>query len=382
MEYKSQQEWQFDAKQLSKLPGLFNQGWNCYANAMLQVLIHTPPVFNHFQKHSCRCGNNCVYCVMKETFFSPDKTGTSRRERTNPIQFLTQIINNNQLDFKLGQRGDPLEFYKLLEVKMEESEKDFLKDIFSCHQTEIRRCKACNNKIEHEGKYPFLYVAISNGNIAESLTKYFVERYYKSKKRCSDCGTAGKVTERKITKPPPVLRVQPENLCIFKTSRTKINFTETLDISSYLAVKNGKPVIYELSSVIVYTDVAGGHYYSYCKAPSGQWNKYDDNRVHPVDLNTVLDEKPYSLFYIKTPCLDENVMAEKENKQKKMLKRNVEIGTTNEGLRLKLKLGRENNTSSEKVGRINSVSVNRTKKIKRPSGYNRQKGKYRNSNYY
>ena len=78
MEYKSQPEWQPDTKQLSKLPGLEGRGWNCYANAMLQVLIHTPHVFNHFEKYSCHCGNNCVYCLMKQTFFAGLKLQDAR----------------------------------------------------------------------------------------------------------------------------------------------------------------------------------------------------------------------------------------------------------------------------------------------------------------
>ena len=58
-----------------------------------------------------------------------------------------------------------------------------------------------------------------------------------------------------------------------------------------------------------------------------------------------------------------NVMAEKENEQKKMLKRNVRIGTTNEELGQKQKSGREQTTSGEKVECVNNVSKNRTKKI-------------------
>ena len=58
-----------------------------------------------------------------------------------------------------------------------------------------------------------------------------------------------------------------------------------------------------------------------------------------------------------------NVMAEKEIDQKKMLKRKVQIRTTNEELGQKQKSGREQTTSGEKVECGNNVSKNRTKKI-------------------
>ena len=56
-------------------------------------------------------------------------------------------------------------------------------------------------------------------------------------------------------------------------------------------------------------------------------------------------------------------MAEKENEQKKMLKRNVQNGTTNDELRRKQKLGREQTTNGEKVKCVNNVSRNETNKV-------------------
>ena len=69
-----------------------------------------------------------------------------------------------------------------------------------------------------------------------------------------------------------------------------------------------------------------------------------------------------------------NVMAEKGNEQKKMLKRNIQIRTTKEELGQKQKSGREQTTNGEKVECVNNVSKNRTNKVNLRTRCKRQKG--------
>ena len=69
-----------------------------------------------------------------------------------------------------------------------------------------------------------------------------------------------------------------------------------------------------------------------------------------------------------------NVMAEKGNKEKKILKRNFQIGTTNEVLRQKQKSGREQTTSGEKVECVNNVSGNKTNKVNPRTTRKRRQG--------
>ena len=344
MEYKSQPEWQSDTKQLSKLPGLANDGSNCYANAMLQVLIHTPHVYNHFEKYSCHCGNNCVYCLMKETFFSQVK---ALRRTIDPVPFLTQIFENNTHGLILGIQDCPAVFYALLEDLMEDNEeesisKNILKDIFHCQQVEITQCKRCSNKIENVDNCIHPFFPISSGNIVDSLAKHF-----ELERTCIKCEAVTQTTERKlIVTPPPILFFKLEEELLLD-----IDFTETLDISPYLAKQNGKPVMYELSSVVVYVKRrAYRHYYSFCKAPNGQWNKYDDTKVMGgVSVNNVLEVKPYLLFYKRIHRPDENVIADKENKKSKILKRKVNVGNGNKKLSKKQKLCYEHAGSNENV---------------------------------
>ena len=69
-----------------------------------------------------------------------------------------------------------------------------------------------------------------------------------------------------------------------------------------------------------------------------------------------------------------SVMADKGNEQKKILKRNFQIGTTKEELRQKRKSGREQTTSGEKVECVNNVSGNRTNKVNLHTTRKRRQG--------
>ena len=67
-------------------------------------------------------------------------------------------------------------------------------------------------------------------------------------------------------------------------------------------------------------------------------------------------------------------MVEKENAQKKILKRKVQIRTTNEELGQKQKSGCEQTTSGENVECVNNVSKNRTNKVNLRTRCKRKKG--------
>ncbi len=70
------------------------------------------------------------------------------------------------------------------------------------------------------------------------------------------------------------------------------------------------PYIYDLQSVIVHAGRGGksGHYFSFVKSQDGDWYKCNDTRITKVDVELVLKQQAYLLFYklrpadkIKTP---------------------------------------------------------------------------------
>jgi ubiquitin carboxyl-terminal hydrolase 36/42 len=58
---------------------------------------------------------------------------------------------------------------------------------------------------------------------------------------------------------------------------------------------------YELCGVIVHVGrgCQFGHYYSYVKTMNGIWCRADDQHVSQVEIDEVLKQKAYLLFYVK-----------------------------------------------------------------------------------
>ena len=77
-----------------------------------------------------------------------------------------------------------------------------------------------------------------------------------------------------------------------------------------------------------------------------------------MSVNKVFEVKPYSLFYKRTHRPDENVIADKENEERKNLKGKVIIGSGNKTLNKKRDLGYEHAVSKENVEcRTNTLKI-------------------------
>lgn len=85
-----------------------------------------------------------------------------------------------------------------------------------------------------------------------------------------------------------------------------IEFPEKLDISPALsdaAIKTGVPSKYDLHGVLVHQGHSSnsGHYYSYVKAPNGQWACMNDETVTNCSYSLVAKTQAYMLFYSRSP---------------------------------------------------------------------------------
>ena len=295
MELKENLEWSEDAKKLKNMPGILNYKNNCYANSAMQALFHLPPVYNHFERYSCSCGNNCVYCLMKNDFFNMIKSSCENPKDNNniiePKSLLNQLIEGNDIALKHGEMGDPMEFCYYLEDKMKETKEEspsenFLKDIFDCQPETVTRCKNCGS--ERKEKY-----FSSTFYIQNSIPESFAE------KKCSggkcgreSCQSSNLVEQNFVGKAPPALRFQ-----IPREGNSKVTFPEKLEIGPYL--KSNVPVMYELSSIVIHKPRLK-HYIAMCREPCGKWNKYNDTVVRSCEIKHVLRQNPYAFFYRKT----------------------------------------------------------------------------------
>ena len=316
MVYKIEPEWQPDLAAVIRMPGLVNRNLNCYANSLMQTLMHTPSVFNHFLKYDCTCEKGCHYCSVKETFFNLDKlnkTGNKKPVPIEPVACLKKVMDGNNLGMKINDKNDPIEFLALLEEQMgkvddESCSENFLEDIFVCKQEEISQCKACGSESRIKG---FPYLGSGKGDVVDNLNKHFTVKDSGPEKFCDQCNKQTSWTERSvITSCPQVLVVKV---------REPIKLRKVIDISSYLRDKQDKAVLYELYSVIVYVGnrrTGDGHYYAYCKAPSGRWNVYNDTSVRKTELKFAL-KFASSLFYRRISEPDESLSCETESELNK-----------------------------------------------------------------
>ena len=60
--------------------------------------------------------------------------------------------------------------------------------------------------------------------------------------------------------------------------------------------------MYRLYAVLVHKGAScnSGHYYCYVRAPDESWYCMNDDSVTQTDIETVLDQEAYILFYMKS----------------------------------------------------------------------------------
>ena len=87
--------------------------------------------------------------------------------------------------------------------------------------------------------------------------------------------------------------------------KNKVEFTETLELTQFVIVKDSPQIIYNLYGVIAYVEQNGSntHYIGFCKSPiNNKWYKYNDSIVSPVEdvqKEIINFDTPNILFYHK-----------------------------------------------------------------------------------
>ena len=88
-------------------------------------------------------------------------------------------------------------------------------------------------------------------------------------------------------------------------NKTKLEFSEILDLSNYITIKTGNSIKYRLIGVIKQYGESeeGSHFIAHCLSPiDNVWYIYNDAIVRRIDnfhKEVIDDEIPYILFYKK-----------------------------------------------------------------------------------
>ncbi|KAJ3315883.1 hypothetical protein HDV04_000090 [Boothiomyces sp. JEL0838] len=150
-------------------------------------------------------------------------------------------------------------------------------------------------------------IDIKNCNsIEQALLKYTAPEYLvkDNQYKCEKCNKL-RDAEKRITihESPEILTLQLKRFGYRPGSKVTrhIKFPEKLVLDPYLSESKvtGKKLEYELYGVLMHSghSTNSGHYFSFVKHTNGCWYKMNDEEVHPVNVQTVLSQCAYMLFY-------------------------------------------------------------------------------------
>ncbi|XP_073143206.1 ubiquitin carboxyl-terminal hydrolase 17 [Henckelia pumila] len=304
--------------------GLINCGNSCYANAVLQCLVFTPPLTAYFLQglHSKTCGKRewCFTCEL-ELLVKKAKEGSFP---LSPAPVLSQM---ERLGSHLGhgREEDAHEFLRyaidamqLVHLKAArfnkpnslDEETTLVELTFGGYLRSKIECMRCGGKSEQHERIMDLSVEIGGdiGTVEEALHQFTRSEILdgENKYRCGRCKSYEKAKKKlRVLEAPNVLTIALKRFQAGQYGKLNkvVKFPEVLNLAPYMSGTSDKSPIYRLYGVVVHLDsmnaTFSGHYVCYLKNNAGRWFKADDMTVQPVELEKVLSTAAYMLFYAR-----------------------------------------------------------------------------------
>ncbi|KAH9314652.1 hypothetical protein KI387_023279 [Taxus chinensis] len=305
--------------------GLRNLGNTCFLNAVVQCLTYTQPLVNclKYTPHTNPCEHEgfCAFCVLQEHV---NTVAESCGQIIEPLQ-LVDNLSNLSSSFEKYQQEDAHEYMHCLLEALHKSTlspkaakaclllqgDSFVKELFGGRLRSQIRCVECSHCSDSYEPLIDLSLEINNSDsITEALESFTVVETIQcdEKFQCEKC-KLGKSVFKQLTidRAPEVLSIQLKRFINTGTIGTKIlkdvSYPQILDLKPF--VNNDQDMQgdlkYELYGVLVHSGwtMNFGHYYSFVQTSPNVWHKLDDSQVKAVDIETVLQQQAYILFYFR-----------------------------------------------------------------------------------
>ncbi|XP_055675937.1 ubiquitin carboxyl-terminal hydrolase 42-like [Falco peregrinus] len=299
--------------------GLYNVDNTCFLNSVLQCLTYTPPLANYPLSHehssSCRQQGFCMMCIMEAHVNNALNTSASAIQPRHIINALPRIGGH----FMLGMQEDAHDFLRCTVTAMQRAclAGSSAWDISSQHTTIVHqisggflrsRVMCCSCKAVSDSYEAFLDVPLDI-KAASSVTAA-LENFVKTERlagensfRCSRCDEMFTALKRfTINCVPKVLTLCLKRFDFYGKKIGKfVQYPQYLDLRPYMSQGAAEPLLYALYAVLVHSGGSSqaGHYFCYTKASDGLWYQMDDTLVDRCDINTVLAQQAYLLFYVR-----------------------------------------------------------------------------------
>ena len=280
-------------------------------------------LINGEQSESENDDEECYHCLMKEYIEHLEECQKNNTDIASG-KFLNAVMKHTT-QMRVDRMSDSEEFFMHLENKLEDEYKNsVLWEIFHTKLAEVYRCKQCRHE-RRVSKTEQLYL-IKGGSVTDKLAELTGEKDCDVKRTCEKCRGKRDFTEKTVVeRPPHVLQIRMKSAS-WRDRRTS-EFPEFLNIRPYLESPGSSDVVYKLYAVVV---LSGVHYFAHCRAPNGQWNRCNDDDVTVASSEDALAADPFSLYYARSPELDERWEEVDEEQGKKREKKksasNLPIG--------------------------------------------------------
>lgn len=346
-----QMNWQNSLKKRKNEPplGFRNLGNTCYLNSVIQCLTYTPPLANFCLRlqHSLSCDSlghqdkksECPFCLLEKRIVRSLSVDLPLDTPSRIIGRLSTFAEH----FRVGRQEDAHEFLRYVidachttcvRLKKPQQQRHkfvsnggsdgklvsngggdgfgvstVVKEIFGGALQSQVKCLGCGNESNKVDEIMDISIDVLNSSsLKDAFHKFFQPEILdgNNKYKCDSCKKLVSAKKQmSILQAPNILVIQLKRFDgIFGRKIDKaISFEEVLVLSSFMckASQDHCPE-YKLFATIVHSGFSpdSGHYYAYIKDAVGRWYCCNDSYVSVSNLQEVLSEKVYILFFSRT----------------------------------------------------------------------------------